>query len=157
MKIFKKLVSVCLLTFGFPVFLYGANFEKPISLQIENLTRWKNSSEAPAIQQGLGAILKPRRNYLRITEPFKGVRQYTSIFKKPFLLLEAEPTDFGGFFALVVFKSNPKVLRLWIYEIDKNVFEVREAVPLQATLNKKIMNELDDKRIAPFWLTSLSP
>jgi hypothetical protein len=155
MKIFKKLVTVWLMIFSFPVLLFGANPEKPISLQIKNLTRWKNSSEAPAVQQSLGALLKSRQNDLQITKSLKGMKQYTSIFQNPFLLLETEPNSFGGFFALVVFKSYPKVLRLWIYEIDKNIFEIREILPLQVTLNKRIMNEFEDKRIAPFWLTSL--
>lgn len=157
MKVFKKLASTWLMIFSFPALLYGASPEKPISLQIKNLTRWKSSPEAPAIQQGLGALLKPRQNDLRITKPFKGMKEYTSIFKTPFLLLEAEPNGFGGFFALVVFKNYPKVLRLWVYEIDKNVFEIREILPLQVTLNKQIMNELEDKRVIPFWLASLSP
>lgn len=154
MKAVQTLASLWLITLGFSVLVCEARSEKPISLQIENLVRRKNSPEALAVQQALAALLKPRPNYPRISEPFEGLTQYISVFKKPFLILETEPTDFGGFFALVVFKHYPKVLSLWIYEIDKNVFEVREIVPLQVTLNKKIMDELDDKRIASFWLAS---
>lgn len=158
MKAIKKLISVWLVAFVYSGVLFeaGASSEKPISLQIQNLTRWKNSREAPAVQQSLRAILNPRQNYPRVAETIEGVRQYSALFKKPFLLLEAEPNDFGGFFALVVFKEHPKVLRLWVYEIDKGVFEIRETVPLQVTLNKRIMSELADKRITPFWLSSLS-
>lgn len=155
MKIIKILSLVWFVTFGFSALLHGARPEKPISLQIENLTRWKNSPEAPAIQQSLGAILKPRPNYPRYKEFLEEMKQYASIFRKPFLLLESEPNDFGGFFTLVVFKGHPKVFSLWVYEIDKNVFEVREVTSLKVTLNKQIMNELEDKRIGPFWLTSL--
>jgi hypothetical protein len=136
---------------GFSTSTYGARPEKPISLQIESLTRWRNSLETPAIQQSLNAILKPRQNYLRSLESLKEIEQYAPLFPKPFLLLEAAPNDFGGFFALVVFKNHPKVFRLWVYEIDKNVFEFREIIPLQVTLNKEIMSELADKRVAPFW------
>jgi hypothetical protein len=157
MKAVKRLASVWLIILNFPAVLYGSNHEKAISLQIENLTRWKNSLKAPAIQQSLGAILKPRQNYPRYKEFSEEMKQYTSIFKGPFLLLEVEPNDFGGFFALIVFKDYPKVLSLWIYEIDKNIFEVREVTPLKVTLNKQIMNELEDKRLAPFWLISPPP
>jgi hypothetical protein len=80
----------------------------------------------------------------------------SSLFQKPFLLLEAESNDFGGFFALVVFKDRPKVFRLWIYEIDKNVFEPREIIPLQVTLNKIIMNDLSNQKVKPFWRASSS-
>ena len=156
MKTFKALASIWLIIFGFSIATYGANPEKPISLQIENLTRWKNSLETPAIQQSLNAILKPRQNYLRSLESMKEIKQYAPIFSRPFLLLEAESNDFGGFFALIVFNSHPKVFRLWIYEIDKNVFELREIIPLQVTLNKEIMSELADKRVTPFWVVSPS-
>jgi len=155
MKTIKILALVFFLSFGFSVSTYGAQPEKPISLQIKNLTRLKKSYEAPAIQQSLGAILKPRQDYPRFEDFLKEMKQYHSIFKKPFLLLEAEPNGFGGFFALVVFKGHPKVFSLWVYEIDKNIFEVREVTPLKVTLNKQIMSELKDKRIAPFWLNSL--
>lgn len=158
MQILKKLSSAWLIVLvcsGSNLLLGGSRSEKPISLHIENLTRWKTSKQAPAIQQSLRAIVTPRQNYLRSTETFKEVKQYKKLFQKPFLLLDAEANDFGGFFALVVFKNHPKVLRLWIYEIDRDVFEIRDAVPLQVTLNKAIMSELADKRIAPFWLSSL--
>jgi hypothetical protein len=127
--------------------------EKPISLQVENLARWKNSREALAIEQGIRALLKPRPNYPRTTEPFEDAKKIQSLFKFPFLLLEAEPNGFGGFWAVIVFKGHPKVLSLWVYEIDKNVFEIREIEPLQVVLNAIIMDELKDKRIAPFWVT----
>lgn len=144
MKIIKNFILTFLVTFNLSLISNGANLEKPISLQVTNLTRWKNSREAQAIQRALSS--RP-----------KGDNKYASVFKKQFLVLEAEPNDFGGFFALVVFKNYPKVLQLWVYEIDKNIFEVREALPLRVTLNKIIMSELEDRRLAPFWLTAPSP
>ena len=157
MKVIKKLVSVFLITFVSLGVLFEAraSSENPISLQIENLTRWKSSPEAAAIKQSLRAILEPRPDYLRSPETLKELKQYTELFRKPFLLLQAEENGFGGFFALVVFKDYPKVLRIWIYEIDKNVFEIREAIPLRVTLNKRIMSELADQRMTRFWLSSL--
>lgn len=128
-------------------------FEKPISLQIENLSRWKNSPEALAIQQSLRALIKPRQEYSRYEEPFENFKRYHHLYKTPFLVLDAEDGHFGGFFALIVFKDFPKVLSLWVYEIDRNVFEIREVEPLKVTLNKIIMDELKDKRIVPFWMT----
>jgi hypothetical protein len=142
--------------FGLSMSTYGAQVEKPISLQIKDLTRWKNSSEASALQQSLSAILKPRPNYLRSLDSLKEIKQYSFFFQRPFLLLEAEPNGLGGFFALVVFKDHSKVFSLWIYEIDKNVFELREVTPLKVTLNKIIMDELKDNGITPFWMTASS-
>lgn len=71
-------------------------------------------------------ILKPRENYPRSLESMKKIKQYAPLFRRPFLFLEAEPNGFGGFFALIVFKDHPKVFSLWVYEIGKNVFELRE-------------------------------
>ena len=92
MKVIKKLVSVFLITFVSLGVLFEAraSSENPISLQIENLTRWKSSPEAAAIKQSLRAILEPRPNYLRSPETLKELKQYTELFRKPFLLLQAE-------------------------------------------------------------------
>lgn len=156
MKTIKTLVFISFMVFGFSVSAYSAQVEKPISLQIKDLTRWKNSPEAPAVQQSLNAILKPRQNYPRSLVSLREIKQYFSLFQRPFLLLEAEPNGFGGFFVLVVFKDDPRVFSLWIYEIDKNVFELREMTPLKMTLNKAIMDELKDNGITPFWITASS-
>ena len=124
--------------------------DKPISLELKNLTHWKHSREALAIKQSLKALVTPPPSYPRVANPFES---YQSLYHKPFLVLEAEPADFGGFYALLVFKGHTKVLSLWVYEIDKDVFEIREIEPLQVDLNKVIMNELDDTRLKPFWMT----
>lgn len=88
-------------------------------------------------------------------ELFDGSEQYFSIFKKPFLLLDVELSSFGGFFALVVFKGHNRVLRFWIYEVDKKNFEVREVTPLEAILDERIQGELEDPRISHFWLSAI--
>ncbi len=148
------LISTWLIVISFSAQVHGTNSEKPISLQIENLAHLRNSSKASAIRQSLVAILKPSPNYPRSLESLKEIKQYDSLFQRPFVLLEAEPNKFGGFFALIVFKNHPKVFRLWVYEVDKNVFELRMMTSLQVKLNKIIMSELDDKRIIPFWVSS---
>ncbi len=153
---FRKLVfTLVTMNVVFSAEVHASNspqFEKPVSLQIGNLSRWKNSPEALAIQQSLQALIKPRTKYPRIAEPFENFKRYLDLYKTPFLVLDAEDGHFGGFFALIVFKDYPKVLSLWVYEIEKNVFEIREIEPLQVTLNKIIMSELEDKRITPFWV-----
>lgn len=146
------ILSIWLFVLSFSAQVYGAHTEWPISLQIEKLNHWRSSSKAFAIRQSLGAIIKPRKNYPRSLESLKEIKQYDSLIQKPFLLLEAEPNEFGGFFALVVFKKHPRVFRLWIYEVDRNVFELRMMTPLQVKLNKIITSELDDPRISPFWV-----
>jgi hypothetical protein len=122
--------------------VYGSKSERIFSLEIKNLNRWVNSPEATAIKQSLTTPLP------------EDIRVYSSILKKPFLLLDAEPNSFGGFFAFIVSKDYPNVLRVWIYAIEKNRYEIREVTPLPATLNKQIIQELKDKQIARFWLNS---
>ena len=127
--------------------------ERPISLEIHNLTRWRNSAEADAIQQSLRAILHPRKNHPRAPTILADFDLYQPLFKEPFLLLEAENNPFGGFFALVVFKGDTKVLRLWVFEISTNVFELREIEPFRGISDKRILDDLADKRIGSFWIS----
>src|ERR1700733_10722785 len=106
--------------------VYGSKSERNFSLEIKNLNLWVNSSEATAIKQSLTTPLP------------EDLRTYSSTLNKPFLLLDAEPNSFGGFFAFIVSKDYPNVLRIWIYAIEKNRYEIREVTPLPATLNKQI-------------------
>lgn len=150
----QVLAFLSIVIFGFSTSTYGVQVEKPISLQIKDLRRWKNSSEVSAVRQSLAAMLNPRPSYPRFMDFTKKIRKYSHLFQKPFLLLEAESNEIGGFFALVVFKDHPKVYRLWLYEIDKNLFELREIAPLKVTLNKIIMDDLANKRVHPFWVAA---
>jgi hypothetical protein len=118
--------------------------ERPISLQFSNLSKWQSSSEALAIQKSLGAHV-----------PAGGIsnqiQQIIAAKKTPFLLLETERNRFGGFFALVVFKDYPKLLRLWVYEIDKGTFEIRDAISLR-NLNNPVMDALRNPGLSKFWI-----
>lgn len=151
-----KIVSICFVVLSLSAQLCGAASEKPISLQIENLSRWKNASEASAIRKSLHAVLKPHPDHPQSAKLLKILKMNSSLIERPFLLLDVESNDFGGFFGLVVFKNHPHLLRLWVYEIDKNVFEVRDIEQLSVKLSKTIMDELKDSRITPFWLTPSS-
>jgi hypothetical protein len=94
---------------------------------------------------------------LTLTTPLsEDLRTYTSTLNQPFLLLDSKPSGFGGFIAFIVFKDYPNVLRFWFFAIEKNIYEIREVTPLAASMNKQIVQELKDKRIAQFWLNSKS-
>ncbi len=130
------------------------NYEKPLSLEITNLTRWKNSFMAPAIQQALGAMIRPRFDSPRAPAALEGLKKYAFLYSKPFLVLEAERNPFGGFWGTVVFEDHPQVLGLWIFELGQgsNIWELREVLPFRIKMPKTIKEQLVDKRVNPFWI-----
>jgi len=130
------------------------NYEKPLSIQIENLTRWNKSTEARAIQHGLGERLKPRPDYPRVAEPFEGSKKWSFLFRKPFLVLEAEPNPYGGFWGVLVFKDYPKVFGMWLYDLSNEgaTWEIRSIESFKIEIPKVIRSQLNDKRLDPFWL-----
>ena len=99
MKVIKKLISVFLITFVCLGVLFEAraSCENPISLQIENLTRWKSSPEAAAIKQSLRAILEPRPNYLRSPETLKSLNNTLNSFESHFCFYKQRKMVLAGF------------------------------------------------------------
>ena len=130
------------------------NYEKPLSIQIENLNRWKSSPEALAIQQGLGERIKARPDYPRVAEPYEGAKKWSFLYGKPFLVLEAEPNPDGGFWGVLVFKDYPRVFGLWLYDLSKvgTAWEIRAIEPFNLKIPIPIMDQLADWRVTPFWL-----
>ena len=132
----------------------GINYDKAISIEIKNLNRWKNSTEAPALQLALGGMIRQRPDNPRAPEFLRTVKPFAFLFSKPFLLLEAEPNPYGGFWGTVIFKDHPRVYGLWIFELgrDSNEWELREVLPFEIKMPKIIRHQLRDKRVKPFWL-----
>lgn len=130
------------------------NYDKPLSIQIENLTHWKNSAEAQAVQQGLVAMTKARSCCPRAPEVMEDLKRFEFLYSQPFLLLEAEPNGFGGFWGVVVFYGYPRVFGLWLYDIDRDGtgWEIRSVKPFKFKIPKIILEQLTDDRVDPFWL-----
>lgn len=146
-----SLAIVSVSTFGSKT----AHTSKPIILSHENLTRLKNSPVAKGVKKGFKSLASTRLKCPECAEPFQHAFQYTELYKKPFLIVEMEPMDFGGYFVLIVFRHHPKVYRFWLYEIDEGEFQLREIVPLEITLNKRLMDELNRNVYTPYWLKVL--
>lgn len=155
MKYIKKSCLLFLVIVGLTLPLFGATVSKPTSIQIKKIQFWKNSKEAWALQQSVRAIFSPRQNYPRSEESLDEIRRHFELFKKPLLILDTQQNDFGGFFALVAFKGYSKLFRIWIYEIDQGIFEIRDMIQLKEDINAKFISDHEDKRLVPYWLNSL--
>jgi hypothetical protein len=148
MKAIKNKALLFLFIFVFSNPLFASSSDELSSIQLRSLMKWRISPEAQAVQQSLHSALNqtnPRNKIL-----FEKIKNYPSLFKKPFLILDARSSGFGGFFAVIVFKGRSEAIRFWIYEIDDNVFEVREAIPIRHSVNP-LISKFEDQRLIPFW------
>lgn len=126
---------------------------RPISLDNKNLTRLRDSSMSHGIQKGFCTAIKAPQNCPECVDNFMGARIHRDVLKKPFLLVDSDENDFGGYFMLAVFKAHRKVYRLWIYRLSSGEFQLREMTPF-ITLNKALMEELSHRDYSPYWLNS---
>ncbi len=153
----KKVINLRFIT----IFLLLSTFlsslgdeSKPIVLSKENLTWLKNGAEAKSIQMAFSEATKVKKECPKCQEFFPGANKYLSLVRRPFLLVEKEPTDFGGYFVLIVFKNHRRVYRFWVYEIEKSLLQVREIVPWGVRLNKRMLDEFTDHAYDPFWVAA---
>lgn len=136
--------------------LYGRQMirvSKPVSLDRENLTTLRDSPMAKGIGEGFCTAIIAPKVCPECVENFMGADEYRDVLSSPFLLVDSEANDFGGYFMLVVFKSYRQVYRLWVYQLSSGEFQLREMVPY-IKLNKLLMDELRHEDYFPYWLNA---
>ena len=78
------------------------------------------------------------------------------LYNRDFLALAVGPRDFGGFYVLAMFRSEPTLYELWLYEIDEGVFQLRAFEPEEP--HELIKQEMDSMaksdRYARYWLNA---
>jgi hypothetical protein len=137
-----KTLLIVISLINFAVLRSHAKPDRPIVLSRENLMALRESAEAQAIKN----VLSKKSGCTDCVDVFENARNV-----KSFMVVEKEANGFGGSFVLLVFAKIPKLYRFWLYPIDKNEFEIREAV-VQRKLNNELMSEISRKAYADYWI-----
>jgi hypothetical protein len=129
--------------------------DKPISLQRENLIRWKNSPVTQGLRKAFKSLRATKKNCSQCGEPFEGAFRYMKLYERPFLTVDMEPNDFGGYFVLLVMRDYPRVFEAWVYRLANGEYKLRELNPLEPKLNNEVMGAIADVRLTSFWIRPL--
>ena len=83
--------------------------------------------------------------------PFINGKKFSNLYKSSLLSLGISRHSFGGYNLYVLFKGDPHVYRLWLYEVDRGHFQIREIAPesKRASISKQLLNK---ERLEEFWV-----
>jgi len=79
---------------------------------------------------------------------------YFELFKEKFLMLKIVQGDFGGYFVTIMISSKQTLaLRLWIYAVDNDEYEIRyiKKLPLSKETKIELDNIAKDKENLGYW------
>lgn len=79
---------------------------------------------------------------------------YISMLNEKYITLEIEAGEFGGYFVTVLLSQKKMVpLKLWVYQIEKNQYEIREVKKFNLNnADQKQMKQLNTPQYLSYWL-----
>jgi hypothetical protein len=87
-----------------------------------------------------------RKNCINCSEPFVNAAKYFHLFEKEYLALAISPQDFGGYNLYIIFRDEPLMYKLWFYQTDKGIFQLRALYPEEPTASiSHTIHELNQK------------
>ncbi len=79
--------------------------------------------------------------------------EFVNIYTKKFIVIGFYPNSFGGIWAVIAVKDGPlRAFRLWLYEINPNVYDLRSVTELTGSFDENAIHELSSSDYSHFWL-----
>jgi hypothetical protein len=79
--------------------------------------------------------------------------KFIDVYTKKFLVIGLSPDSFGGFWAVITVEGEPKsAFRLWLYDVDRDVYDLRSIEELPESLDKKLVQQLWGVAYRRYWL-----
>lgn len=84
---------------------------------------------------------------------FPNSSKYLDLIKEKFLIIGFKENGYGGKFAYLVFETSNKIYSVWIYPIDKGIYQVRELRPRDPSeeFMKHISRLRTNSKIVSLW------
>lgn len=79
--------------------------------------------------------------------------EFVDIYTKNFLVIGFYPNSFGGVWAVIAVEDDPlRAFRLWLYDINPNVYDLRSVAELTGSFDEDGIKELCSTSYSHFWL-----
>lgn len=79
--------------------------------------------------------------------------KFRDIYDNKFLVIGLQPNSFGGLWATILVKDNKlRVFRLWLYDINKNEYDLRSITELFGHFDEEGTRQLTSTVYSRFWM-----
>ncbi len=94
-------------------------------------------------------IYSPHPKYERIVVDGD---KFTDIYAKKFMVVGMEPNPFGGLWVIIAVEGNFKTAYLlWLYDIDRDQYDLRSVEKLSDFLDEKLGRQLSGPEYHQYW------
>ena len=127
-----------------------------VAFDDEHLSCMTRSPVVQGIKSNFRVLNALKRECPKCVDRYPDAFRREHLYNRDFLALAVGPRDFGGFYVLAMFRSEPTLYELWLYEIDEGVFQLRAFEPEEP--HELIKQEMDSMaksdRYARYWLNA---
>lgn len=79
-------------------------------------------------------------------------RKFINIYTKKFIVIGVELNGFGGLWAIIAVEGEAKhVFRLWLYDTDKGVYDLRSIEEISGYFGKHFMKTVTAPEYSKYW------
>lgn len=79
--------------------------------------------------------------------------EFVDIYAKKFIVIGFYPNSFGGVWAVIAVEGDSlRAFRLWMYDINPNVYDLRSVTELKGSFDVEGMEKLCSSSYSYFWL-----
>ncbi len=105
------------------------------------------------IRRNFDEYLHVRETCPECAQQVLDAEEYLDIYDKKFLVIGFYPNSFGGVWAVIAVENDPlRAFRLWLYDINPNVYDLRSVTELKGSFDEEAMKKLCSSTYSHFWL-----
>lgn len=127
-----------------------------IAFDDEHLSCLKKSPVINGVKANFMHFETLQKTCPKCADAFPDASKYSHLFKRDYLPLCMGLQGFGGYFVYILFRNDPMVYSLWLYEIDEGVFQLREFKTLEPhiTIRNKMIELSNSHQYSQYWLNA---
>ena len=79
--------------------------------------------------------------------------KFIDIYSSKFMVIDLKGNDFGGIWVTILVANNQQqIFKLWLYDIEEDIYELRSISELSSFLDNGFIKELFGEKYNHFWL-----
>ena len=121
--------------------------------EVEGLSEIYNTPIPDEIRRNFDEYIHVHEVYPEAEQLVLDGEKFLDIYTKKFIVIGLEPNSFGGVWAVIAVEGEPwKAFKLWLYDVECDVYDLRSITELAGSFNEDTMQELDSPAYSHFWL-----
>jgi hypothetical protein len=121
--------------------------------QINGLSEIYDTPIPAEIRRNFDEYIQIRKDSADYRQSIFDGEKFMDIYAKKFLVIGLEANSFGGIWAVITVKAEEnRVFRLWLYNVEQNVYDLRIISQLTGSFYEEFVENMSGSQYSDFWL-----